>query len=251
MKNFYLGSHIVNWLWDEEMTLFVSHRRLGRYKTLKPARKNWALDSGGFSELSMYGGWQTSQADYVRMVRRYHSEIGKLDFAAIQDWMCEPIMLEKTGLSIRQHQERTVKSYLSLMDEAPDLPWLPVIQGWKLSDYRRCVDLYAKHGVDLDQLPVVGLGSVCRRQATSEALDIIRALSHDGLKLHGFGFKIGGLKEGRKYLASADSMAWSFDARRSPPLPGCKNHKNCANCKHFASRWLTKILRLIETGETK
>ena len=32
-------------------------------------------------------------------------------------------------------------------------------------------------------------------------------------------------------LVSADSMAWSFDARRKQrPLCGSTTHKNCANC---------------------
>jgi hypothetical protein len=29
------------------------------------------------------------------------------------DWMCEPFMLAKTGLSVREHQQRTVTNYLN------------------------------------------------------------------------------------------------------------------------------------------
>ena len=56
----YLGTHMDGWLAHVGVPLFVSHRRLVRRKTLPMARSGWALDSGGFSELSMYGGWRTN-----------------------------------------------------------------------------------------------------------------------------------------------------------------------------------------------
>src|SRR5436309_107712 len=46
---------------------------------------------------------------------------------------------------------------------APELPITPVLQGQSISDYSRCADLYERHGVDLAALPLVGVGSVCRR----------------------------------------------------------------------------------------
>lgn len=72
----------------------------------------------------------------------------------------------------------------------------------------------ARRRVDLRKQPVVGLGSVCRRQCTTSAGNIVSTLAHDGLRLHGFGFKLTGLKAFGKYLVSADSMAWSFHERR-------------------------------------
>ena len=68
-------------------------------------------------------------------VDRYARQAGQLDFAAPQDWMCEPHILARTGLSIREHQERTIASYLELRSLAPDLPFIPVVQGWHLADY--------------------------------------------------------------------------------------------------------------------
>ena len=57
------------------------------------------------------------------------------------------------------------------------------------ADYLRHLELYAARGHDLTWLPVVGLGSVCRRQRTQEAADIVRRLAAEGLQLHVFGFK--------------------------------------------------------------
>jgi len=117
-----------------------------------------------------------------------------------------------------------------------------VLQGWQFADYLACADLYAAEGIDLAALPLTGLGSVCRRQSTGEIAAIVGALAWRGIRLHGFGVKTGGLHLYGHLLASADSMAWSYTARRRPPLPGCTGHKNCANCLTYATRWRARIL---------
>lgn len=43
---------------------------------------------------------------------------------------------------------------------------------------------------------------------------------------------------------SADSLAWSFDARRSAPLPDCA-HANCATCLRYAA---PNIIPLADKG---
>jgi hypothetical protein len=165
-----------------------------------------------------------------------------LDNAAPQDWMCEPFMIERTGLRVAEHLHRTVENYLTLRRLAPGLPFIPCVQGWRLADYLACLELYASAGVDLAALPRVGLGSVCRRQSTAEIAVIVTELARRGLRLHGFGVKTGGLHLYGHLLASADSMAWSYAARRAPALPGCTGHKNCANCLVYATRWRSRVL---------
>ncbi|MEQ4723146.1 hypothetical protein [Nonomuraea sp. B19D2] len=81
-----------------------------------------------------------------------------------------------------------------------------------------------------------------RRQSTGEITAIVTALASAGLRLHGFGVKTGGLDRYGYRLSSADSMAWSYAARREPPLPGCASHKNCANCLIYARRWRSRLL---------
>ena len=72
---------------------------------------------------------------------------------------------------------------------------------------------------------------------------LITVLHERGItRLHGFGFKIQGLIQCGHLLASADSMAWSYAARRHPPLPGCETrHINCANCPRYAYRWYSHV----------
>jgi hypothetical protein len=55
VTTFFLGTHMPHWLGLLDIPLFVSHRRLGRLKTLPRALGPWALDSGGFSELALFG----------------------------------------------------------------------------------------------------------------------------------------------------------------------------------------------------
>jgi hypothetical protein len=240
---FYLGTHQPHWLWQANFPLFVSHRQLARRpRRLRPAACRWALDSGGFTELSLRGRWVTAAEDYAQAVTIYAQRIGRLDFAAPMDWMCEPFMIERTGLSVAEHQHRTVANYLLLRQLAPDLPFIPVLQGWHLADYLACVDLYASAGVDLAAAARVGLGSVCRRQSTRDIAVIVAALAKRGVRLHGFGVKTGGLHTYGHLLASADSMAWSYAARRQPPMPGCTSHRNCANCLRYATAWRHRLL---------
>ncbi|MGW1917997.1 deazapurine DNA modification protein DpdA family protein [Streptomyces massasporeus] len=108
----------------------------------------------------------------------------------------------------------------------------------------RAAPVSPKSGVDLTGEPTVGLGSVCRLQSTREGAAIVTAMAARGVKLHGFGFKILGLERVGHLLASADSAAWSYHARRRPPVPG-HTHKNCANCIDYAMRWRTRVLASI------
>jgi len=239
---FYLGAHEPSWLGRAGVPLFVSRRRLARLKRKWPrAVEGWALDSGGFSELSLYGSWRTTAAEYVAEVRLWRDEVGLLDWAAIQDWMCEPFITAKTGLTVADHQTRTIESYLELRSLAPELPWAPVLQGWLYGDYLDHVEQYARAGVDLRALPVVGVGSVCRRQHTHMAEELLAHLAGNGIMAHGFGFKLEGLRRAAGHLASADSLAWSYDARRGRPLPGC-THRACNNCLSYALRWRERVL---------
>lgn len=194
----------------------------------------------------MHGGWTTDARAYAADVRRYRDDIGGLAWAAPQDWMCEAIMLARTGLSVAEHQRRTVTNFLELRSIAPDLPFVPVLQGWTIGDYWRCAELYQAAGVDLVAEQLVGVGTVCRRQGTATASALVTSLAAEGLRLHGFGFKVTGLLACGDRLASSDSMAWSYNARRHPPLHG-HAHKNCANCMEWALMWRADLLSRLES----
>jgi hypothetical protein len=214
----------------------------------------------------MYGRWSLSAEQYAAEVGRYLRHYGaRLRWIAPQDWMCEPIVLsggrasrgiifKGTGLTVEEHQRRTVANFVQLRGLLGDAV-IPVLQGWKLQDYWRCQQMYADAGVDLRACPTVGVGTVCRRQSTNEATQIMSTLAVDGLRLHGFGFKKQGLANCRSVMASADSTAWSDTARQNPVLlpghdqPGYrrpKGHINCANCVEYALKWRNELLEGID-----
>jgi hypothetical protein len=253
----YTGTHMPGWLWCGQVgfRLFVSHRRLAKYKRLRPARVQWALDSGGFSELSLFGEWRTSPREYAAAVARYDAGIGRLEWAAPQDWMCEPHITAKTGLTPEEHQRRTVANFLELGAWWPQLsdeecPFMPVLQAapGDADGYLRCAEMYEAAGVHLAEFPVVGVGTVCRIQDTALIGRVARALRGLDLALHWFGVKLTGLseiwppEESADSLTSFDSMAWSYEARRMPRLPGCRHSGNCANCPVAAGRWRDRVL---------
>lgn len=124
---------------------------------------------------------------------------------------------------------------------------IPVLQGWCAPDYFDCVEMYERAGIDLLKEPTVGIGSVCRRQGTLRAELMIRDLAEAGLRLHGFGFKATGLRAVGHLLTSADSLAWSFHARREGKQPECK-HASCANCERFALEWRDELLGSLEAA---
>jgi hypothetical protein len=167
---FFLGTHHTHWLAKAGVPLFVSRRRLLRLRTLPRALAPWALDSGAFSELAMHGAWTVGPREYAADVRRYGDEIGLLAWAAPQDWMCEPGMLGRTGLTVDEHQRRTVANFLEL--RTLDAPVIPVLQGWTSADYLRHVDAYDRAGVDL-RGTLVGVGTICRRQRSRDASAIL------------------------------------------------------------------------------
>lgn len=271
---FYLGTHHPHWLGlprFADVPLFISRNRLAPRKSFPQALGRWAMDSGGFTELKDHGRWRITAAEYVTQVRRITDGVGRTpDFVAPMDWMCEPWVINGRNrhlppghamrfhgthtargttpdndhdltTAIRTHQSYTVDNLLELRTLAPDIPWMPVLQGWALADYQHCADLYEAAGINLAAEPIVGLGSVCRRQATDEIAEIAATFANQGLNLHGFGVKTQGLGDYGPDLASADSMAWSYDARRKQPLPG-HTHKNCANCEEWALRWRQRVL---------
>lgn len=242
--NFWLGVHHPNWLEQLDIPSMVSFRSLANRKTYPRARATWMQDSGGFSELHLHGHYVRSPREYAERTRRHFDEMGNLLHVAVQDWMCEDMILERTCASVPLHQLRTVESYLELQQLEPELPWMPVLQGRMLDDYRRHADMYATAGVDLATLPLVGLGTVCRRQHTMVAVRLIQGLSALGLRLHGFGLKITSLLRAREHLASADSMAWSLDGRY-PQGGRCKrvrDHAQCINCVEWALLWRQRLV---------
>ena len=179
------------------------------------AVQDWILDSGAFTELSTHGGYRHSVDEYATQIRRWKSN-GNLLAAVSQDYMCEPWILEKTGLTVEDHQRLTIERYDALLRCDTGCYIMPVLQGYAPQDYARHIEMY---GDRLAPGMWVGVGSVCKRNGDPRAIEaVLLAIYHrrPDLRLHGFGLKKTALASGvvQELLFSADSMAWSYAARR-------------------------------------
>lgn len=177
----------------------------------------WMMDSGAFMELKLFGCYRDSVAEYAAQIVRWRT-CGQLVAAVAQDYMCEPFMLERTGMDVQTHQRLTIERYDSLQLLAADtgVYILPVLQGYHPSDYAAHL---VQYGTRLAPGAWVGVGSVCKRNGDPEAIKaVLYAIKRHrpDLRLHGFGVKRTALSSAlvRDYLYSADSMAWSYAARR-------------------------------------
>jgi hypothetical protein len=214
---------------------FVSVNRL---RTRKSAMHvgDWIMDSGAFTEISRHGGYRHDVSSYAAEIRRWAANgSGRLLAAAAQDFMCEPFIVKITGLSVAEHQRLTIERYDALRaEDTGGVYVLPVLQGFEPADYVRHVEAY---GARLAHGAWVGVGSVCKRNGSPDQVAaVLMAIkgARPDLLLHGFGLKTTALAHPfvRSMLHSADSMAWSFAAR--------KQGRN-ANDWREAVRWTNAI----------
>ena len=214
---------------------------------------DWILDSGAFTRISS-GKGHLSTKRYAKEIMRWAIN-GNLLAAISQDFMCEPFILAKTGLTIADHQRLTIHRYDRLLEELSILsskkalnleqsysfvyddfdvdedgwdeyeeptknhPYLmPVLQGFEPADY---VEHLRQYSDRIAYGQWVGVGSVCKRNSRPTAIEAILIAiktARPDIRLHGFGLKSTALKSPIVWdlLHSADSMAASYNARRNP-----------------------------------
>lgn len=176
-----------------------------------------ALDSAGFVAMVRYGGYRWSTAEYVELAASF-----PWAWWASMDYCCEPEVASNRDVvldRVRLTAHRLVECQREARERGIPDP-VPVLQGWLPDDYLRCADLLG------DLPPLVGLGSVCRRnlRGPDGVLEIVRRLdvrlpAH--VKLHLFGVKGDAIPIflGHPRIQSVDSMAWDQAARRELAMP--------------------------------
>jgi len=173
-----------------------------------------ALDSAGFVAWVHYGAFPWTVDDYVQLAtsRRWA-------WWAQMDACCEAeIAGNRDTVRIRQAETIRLLGECQRAAKRLGIPApVPVLQGRTPADYAWHAE---QIGSDLDDVDLVGVGSMCRRQtygpegliAVVEELDRILP---GRVKLHVFGVKSEGLAvlAAHPRLASVDSMAWDVAAR--------------------------------------
>jgi len=178
-----------------------------------PQHSNFMLDCGGFSffnqfESKEYPFGPEELADLARNLSP--------DYVATIDYPCEPTLLKEKGWGVQENIRRTVKNAERCMEINVDSTWLPVIQGFKLSEYKTCIDMMENRGLIRDFMAV---GSVCVRGKISNIRRIVigidKYLQSKGynVKLHYFGLSLNAIKDFDCFLRinSTDSGAWKWD----------------------------------------
>lgn len=202
-----------------------------------------ALDSAGFTAM-LQGGYRWSVYDYVDfVVTNGGDDRSVLPFPwkwwSAMDYCCEPEIAADRA-EVERRVGLTVDTYLETLEH---LDWwrgegvntvpdpMPVLQGRTPADYVDCARRMAaagRHG----QLPeLVGVGSVCRRQLHGREglLAVLATLDRElppEVRLHLFGVKGALLRHLAPYaarVASVDSMAWDYRARRAAREQGRPN----------------------------
>lgn len=152
------------------------------------------VDSGAFTKLAKHGCYPEPVEVYAAQLHRLHTQgVVRIAVASCQDYMCEPFMLAKTGLTVLEHQRLTIERYDALIaeltrlfDGPPPFEVMPVLQGFAISDYLRHIEMY---GDRLSPGMWVGVGSVCKRQGNVAVIeDLLLAIKEvrPDLRLHGF-----------------------------------------------------------------
>jgi hypothetical protein len=253
---------------ESPVPLFLSVPTLARYQRrgarfpVKLGQAPYAGDSGAYAALMLGTDraghpWSLPAAEYGALWQRLQDDIGPAEFVAIQDWPSEADVRAATGLTVREHQDLTLRSFLDLSAMYPAIRWLPTLQGWTPADYVNHFHAYARAGVDLTGR-WVGIGSVCRRGSQRQIASVFNTLAPLGMRMHAFGLSINGLRLVAHLLHSSDSQAWSTTARTEHLLlPGCEHLSkpdkvtgerhvtDCRNCFRYAVAYREEVMTAI------
>lgn len=175
------------------------------------------IDSQAFMKLKLHGCYPEPPEAYARKVERA-AQLAARVTAVTEDYMCEPFVLAHTGLTLADHQRLTIERYDAIRAALdPSIYLMPVLQGYHPREY---ADHIRQYGARLGTGAWVGVGSVCKRNndpSTIRAVLLAIKQERPDLRLHGFGIKITALASPtvRQLLDTADSLAWSYNARRN------------------------------------
>jgi hypothetical protein len=221
MERFYTGLHQPSDACHFDRCCIHVQRLATRQKSL--GCDELLLDSQAFRVLEIHGDHHLSPLEYASLA----SQIAKLCYritVVTQDYMCEQYIFQKryehTGVrfTVADHQRLTIGRYDALHYHAGQhgLVIMPVLQGYTPAEY---VDHIRQYGRRLTAGMWVGVGSVCKRNGDPSAIrDVLYSISRarPDLRLHGFGIKTTSVAHPivRQLLYSADSLAWSYAARK-------------------------------------
>ena len=184
---------------------FRGHLLCGENETL--------IDSGAFTTIFKHGGYPPGKlVEYAKLALRLTSANKNIIGFVSQDYMCLPDALNRTGLTLEEHQRYTLYRYKALQKLLPNIYVMPVLQGSTPQDYINHVRMY---GDILKNKAWVGVGSLIKLNKNPKGLTaVLQAIKNERpeLLLHGFGIKTTALKSQKiqELLYSSDSYSWQY-----------------------------------------
>jgi len=177
-----------------------------------------AIDSAGFVAMQHHKGYPWTVAQYVEMVATHRPGMPwPWAWWSQMDLCCEP-QIARDRAAVLERVTGTVALLGECNREADQ--WgimrpMPILQGWRPSDYLLCAD---GEEAELGEWPaLVGIGSVCRRNLDGPdglfaILDTVERRLPAHVGLHLFGVKGDALPElsRRPRVVSVDSCAWDM-----------------------------------------
>ena len=215
MKRFYYVAD-----WGNERYLFVNnimasvaafwHNGFHNNKmTFAESMKRLFIDSGGYSMFSKYSDFPYTVEEYIGFVNQLRDKWPVTEVATM-DYPCEPhVNREKYETNIARI-DATIQNALECIDFDNSIPWVPVIQGYKLDEYKYCWQQYQDYGVSANLWAV---GSVCIRKVTGGIRHIMTRIKRiTKQNLHAFGLALPAIRHPDVFFSifSSDSAAWNF-----------------------------------------
>jgi len=167
------------------------------------------IDSGGYSMFTKYSEFPYSIEEYLSFVNELR-DIWPVSEVATMDYPCEPHVNRSLYRTNIERIDATVRNALECIDLDYSVPWVPVIQGYKISEYQYCWEQYRDYGVSSN---IWAVGSICVRKRTGGIRYIINRIKRlTKQKLHAFGLALPALKHADVFCSifSSDSAAWNF-----------------------------------------
>lgn len=206
------------------------------------------LDSSGFVAMARYRGYGFTPESYIAGPCRAHP----WRWFAAMDLCVEPevapgaddVLDRIAGTVNLYHRCRRAAEYHGIADRL-----LPVVQGWHVDDYLRCLDRLNLPS----SIPMIGVGSTCRRNkdAVRQVEEIVRrlgdALRGTPTRLHLFGVKseAAAAVADSGIVATIDSQAYGTDARWKAVKAGIS--KTDAFVADTMQGWAERQADLLET----
>jgi len=189
---------------------YTNNKKLALFK-FSDETKEIFLDSGGFSFFTKYSDYPFTVREYVKWICEMQKvNNGKVKYAAIMDYPCEPSINRKAFKTNKERIEKTVENAIKCFENEIPAKWIPVLQGYALDEYIFCLDLYKEHGILTDY---IAIGSMCKRSNISEIVKIVYEIKkvYRG-KIHVFGLTIKALRNVALFnlIHSCDTIGYTF-----------------------------------------